>query len=65
MVENSRRWLGQVWLAGAVVSCGSPDVTQGRYQGMIEYDQRELSFEMPGRVAAVLAVLLLRLGTRG
>jgi HlyD family secretion protein len=34
----------------ALGACRKPDVTDGRYQGMIEYDQRDLAFEQPGRV---------------
>jgi len=56
MIKNSGWTLlvgaGLAWAVAA--GCREPDVTDGRYQGMIEYDQRELSFEAPGRVAAVV-----------
>jgi HlyD family secretion protein len=56
MVENQqRRWAGYLGIACVLAGCGSPDVTQGRYQGMIEYEPRALAFELPGRVTAVLA----------
>ncbi|MEO7731583.1 MAG: biotin/lipoyl-binding protein, partial [Kofleriaceae bacterium] len=55
MIKNWQRRLccsvGLVWL---VASCAAPDITEGRYQGMIEYEQRALAFEMPGRVVAVV-----------
>jgi HlyD family secretion protein len=43
-----------MWVLGLALAslpaCHREDVTQGRYQGMIEYDDRALSFEGPGRV---------------
>lgn len=54
MIRNRPR-RGWVGLAGLIaVGCRGPDVTSGRYQGMIEYDQRDLAFEAPGKVVAVL-----------
>jgi len=41
-------------LAGA--GCHRDDLTDGRYQGMLEYDQRDLAFEMPGRVVELSVV---------
>jgi HlyD family secretion protein len=31
-------------------ACGRSDITEGRYQGMVELDQTDLGFEVPGRV---------------
>ncbi|HEU4730986.1 MAG TPA: HlyD family efflux transporter periplasmic adaptor subunit [Kofleriaceae bacterium] len=47
---------GALAAAGAVglLGCRAPDLTEGRYQGMIEYDQRALAFETAGRIAAVV-----------
>ena len=39
--------------AFVLAGCSRPDITDGRYQGMVEYDQRELAFETPGRVSAL------------
>lgn len=39
--------------AAVVVGCKKPELTDGRYQGMIEYERRDLAFELPGRVAQV------------
>jgi len=38
------------WIA---VGCGERDVTEGRYQGMIELEQTDVAFEVPGRIAAL------------
>jgi len=56
MIKNRwSTWLVRAGLACAVAAgCRMPDVTQGRYQGMIEYDERDLSFEVSGRVVEVL-----------
>jgi HlyD family secretion protein len=57
MVNNDavRRLAGPCLACAVAVACRAPDVTVGRYQGMIEYDERELAFELPGRVTAVVA----------
>jgi HlyD family secretion protein len=52
MINNARVLVPAATLA-ALAACRKPDVTDGRYQGMIEYDQRDLSFEQPGRVVDV------------
>jgi HlyD family secretion protein len=52
MINNARLLVPAVALA-ALAACRKPDITDGRYQGMIEYDQRDLSFEQPGRVVEV------------
>lgn len=56
MVKNSTASLlvGAGLACAVVTGCRTPDVSDGRYQGMIEYDQRDLSFEAPGRITAVL-----------
>jgi HlyD family secretion protein len=56
MINNSWgpvRALWRIWVLGLAVAsgCHRGDVTEGRYQGMIEYDDRALSFEGPGRIA--------------
>jgi HlyD family secretion protein len=57
MINNAwvgRRGLGLLGAAlAAAAGCHRGDVTEGRYQGMIEYDDRALSFEGPGRVVEV------------
>ncbi|HTJ41204.1 MAG TPA: HlyD family efflux transporter periplasmic adaptor subunit [Kofleriaceae bacterium] len=50
MIKNAA-WLVAV-IAGAA-ACHKADLTDGRYQGMIEYEARDLSFEQPGRVIDV------------
>lgn len=50
MIKNGARAL---LLLASLASCRKADVTDGRYQGMIEYDQRDLSFEQPGRVVTL------------
>jgi HlyD family secretion protein len=42
--------LSAVALIALAGGCHRGDVTEGRYQGMIEYDDRALSFEGPGRI---------------
>jgi HlyD family secretion protein len=37
----------------AAVACRKADITDGRYQGMIELEQLDLAFELGGRVAAL------------
>ena len=39
-----------------LAACGGPDLTAGRYQGMIELDQTELGFELGGRIASLAVV---------
>jgi HlyD family secretion protein len=46
MIKN----VAAVGVVVALGACRKPDVTDGRYQGMIEYDQRDLAFEQPGRI---------------
>ncbi len=63
MINNSARrrrcaptaivGLGLALGLGSTLGCKKADVTDGRYQGMIEYDQRELAFETPGRVVTL------------
>jgi HlyD family secretion protein len=36
--------------AGSTAACRRRDVTEGRYQGMIEHERRDLAFETPGRL---------------
>lgn len=48
MVKNSA-----VALLVALAGCRAPDVTEGRYQGMAEHDERALAFEVAGRIASV------------
>jgi HlyD family secretion protein len=52
MIKNAARAVAAVALV--IAGCRKPDVTDGRYQGMIEYDQRDLSFEQPGRVVELV-----------
>lgn len=52
MVKNEALVLAAV-LAGLAGACRKPELTDGRYQGMVEYDRRDLAFELPGRVAQV------------
>jgi multidrug resistance efflux pump len=54
MIKNVLGAAVALALAGA--GCHTDDLTDGRYQGMIEYDQRDLAFEMPGRVVELSAV---------
>ena len=35
----------------AAVACRGPDITEGRYQGMVELEQVDLGFEVAGRLA--------------
>jgi HlyD family secretion protein len=51
--EHVRRRTVAGLACAAALGCRAPDVTVGRYQGMIEYDERELAFEAPGRVVVV------------
>ena len=55
MINNSPAAWALVAMA-AVAGCRKADVTDGRYQGMIEYDTRDLSFEQPGRVVELAVV---------
>jgi HlyD family secretion protein len=43
-------WVLALALSSALGGCHRGDISHGRYQGMIEYDDRALSFEGPGRV---------------
>jgi len=54
MIKNGLA--GILIAAIAIVGCRKADITEGRYQGMIEYDQRDLSFEQPGRVVELAVV---------
>ena len=50
MVKNS------AWLAAAlalVAACDKPDISDGRFQGMVEHEQVDLAFEVPGRLVEV------------
>jgi HlyD family secretion protein len=53
MIKNG---LAVVMVAALGAGCRRADITEGRYQGMIEYDQRDLSFEQPGRVVELAVV---------
>jgi len=54
MINNWSRSLLAVFAVLAAAACKRPaDITEGRYQGMIEYEQRDLAFEVPGRVVEV------------
>jgi HlyD family secretion protein len=54
MINNSGRGVLVAVMGLALAGgCRRGDVTEGRYQGMIEYDDRALSFEAPGRVVEV------------
>jgi HlyD family secretion protein len=37
-------------LLALVCACGGSDITEGRYQGMVELDQTDLGFEVAGRI---------------
>lgn len=50
MIKNSALLLG---LALATASCRSRAVTPPGFQGVVEYDERTVSFEVPGRVLEV------------
>ncbi len=42
-------------VASALAGCaGGKDITDGRYQGMVEHEQVDLGFEVSGRVAEIL-----------
>ena len=53
MIKNG---VAAMLVALALGACRKADVTEGRYQGMIEYDQRDLSFEQPGRIVELAVV---------
>jgi HlyD family secretion protein len=40
-----------VGVVGVAAGCGGPDLTEGRYQGMIELERVDLGFELSGRLA--------------
>jgi HlyD family secretion protein len=42
-------------IALAAIACRSPDITEGRYQGMVELEQVDLGFEVTGRLAELRA----------
>ncbi len=37
-------------VTGAAGCGGEPDLTQGSYQGVVEFEERQLAFELPGRL---------------
>src|SRR6187455_2091253 len=61
LVSNARmkaavRVWGVVWVVAALASSAcaeAPDPMATEYQGIVEFDERALSFEVPGKVQAV------------
>lgn len=47
--------IGAALALAVLAGCAAPDLTEGRYQGMVEYDQRALAFETGGKLAALQA----------
>lgn len=56
MIKNQRPSVVLAVTALALVAAcsGSRDITDGRYQGMVEHEQVDLGFEVSGRVAEIL-----------
>ncbi|CAN5816246.1 efflux RND transporter periplasmic adaptor subunit [soil metagenome] len=54
MVKNdAARVCVAIALAGALLGCPSPSAGAPDYQGIVEYEERVLAFELPGRVKRV------------
>jgi HlyD family secretion protein len=46
-------WLAALGVFVAGLGCGQRDLTESRYQGMVELEQTDLAFELTGRIASL------------
>jgi HlyD family secretion protein len=53
MIKNPARAVGAAALVVLVGACARADPLPDGYQGIVEYDNRVIAFEVPGRVATV------------